>query len=206
MKTVVLGCAIALIAVSAFAAGPEREQGTSAKDRSAFANRDAQRGSGAREKSGFGNKQGPSNDDRLLAALVHNPRLAEQLELTDAQHSTLREAVATQRSRFESLKTEVQAVALKQARLISAEPLDEDALMAAVDEAFALRAEMAKLKIKQVLLMREVLTPEQMQRSRQMMQSRRSRMQDAGGERPQRPRKSDEGEQRTRPRRPVEQQ
>lgn len=171
-KTLITLCTLTVLSSAVLAQGPQRERPTF-RDR-ADAGNEKERMMAARQAKMKGG--GEMQEDRLLGALISNPRFAQQLELSDEQVATLKGAVQTQRTAFEDLKKQVQAAAMEQARLITQQPVDEAALMAAVDRGFELRAQMAKLKIKQLLMMREVLTPEQQQRARSMMQARRNQM------------------------------
>lgn len=153
-------------------------------------------------RDGRGGATRGTGDEMLLAAIAANERFAERLGLAEDQVQRLRGAVESSRTEYAALRAQLEAAALQQARIMTAEPVDESALMAAVDTLFDVRAEMAKLKLRQLLMVKAVLTPEQLASARQMMRQRfrmRNGEEDArrGGWR--RPEADADGERRPRP-------
>jgi Spy/CpxP family protein refolding chaperone len=107
--------------------------------------------------------------ERIMAALAQNPELAAKLNMTPEQQDTIKKMTLDQRTKMVDLQGVLQKAALKQAELLMAEPLDETALMAAVEETSKARAEMAKAMILNLIEIRKVLTEEQRKQLRDMV-------------------------------------
>ncbi len=107
--------------------------------------------------------------------VLRNPEFAARIGLTEEQQATIDKALAELGDKHTRLRQQMEAAALKQARLMMAEDLDEEALMSAVEETGHLRTEQAKLRIKHLLVMRKTLTPEQTTAVRKFMQERERR-------------------------------
>lgn len=135
-------------------------------------------------------------EQMLVNVLLRNDRAAERLGISEEQVESIRTQVAEQREAYQKLARRLKDCAVEQAHLVSHEPVDEAALMQAIDNCFAIRSELAKIKIRQILLVRQVLTPEQLAEARRMLEEhqrkrrekiRRPRMmQDDQPERPKR--------------------
>ncbi len=120
-----------------------------------------------------------------LSRVLQNPEISEKLGLSEAQRTAIDEQMALLEQHQGELKKQIRKAALQQARLMTAEELDEAALMTAVEETGRLHTEQAKLRIRHLLFLRKTLTPEQTQGVRTIMRRRRS---ERGGERGERSR------------------
>ena len=105
--------------------------------------------------------------DPLLRA-VTNPRIAESLGLTDEQKTKIK-AVAFDKKDNREAQKKVREAAMKQLELMKAEQIDEAAVMAAIDEVFELRKQMAKDQAKRVIAVKSILTPEQIAKAHEDM-------------------------------------
>jgi Spy/CpxP family protein refolding chaperone len=96
-----------------------------------------------------------------IMRLLESSRFAKELALTEAQIKTFRDAEFDLQKRHAELRAEIEKASLDQAKLLTESAVDEKAVMAAVEKTGALRTEIAKLQMKQLLLIRSTLTPEQ---------------------------------------------
>ena len=105
--------------------------------------------------------------DPLLRA-VSNPKVAESLGLTDEQKAKIKELSGDRKDNRESQK-KVREATMKQVELMKADKIDEAAVMAAIDEVFELRKQMAKDQAKRVIAVKSILTPEQIAKAHEDM-------------------------------------
>ncbi len=116
----------------------------------------------------------PEDDSMLLLRLLGNPAFAERLGLSDGQRDALVEEARTLQDAIAALQTGMQQQALRQAGLIAQPDVDEAELMAAVEALGELRTGIAKLRMRQMLLLRQHLSPEQLQQMRGFMRQQRA--------------------------------
>lgn len=107
-----------------------------------------------------------------LIHMVMNPKVAEKIGLTDDQKAKLKE-IQPKRGENKELNEKVQAGMKKQMELLQAEAIDEAAVMAAIDEVFEARKEMAKAQTKRLIAVRSILTPEQIKAAQEAMKELR---------------------------------
>lgn len=105
--------------------------------------------------------------------LLNNPHVQKFLELTEEQQQQLSEGSAELESEKEQLRTALEAAAMKQAAILTESVVDEEKLMQAVEETGRIRTDMAKNRMKHLMLIRRVLTPEQTDAAKNMMQQNR---------------------------------
>tara|TARA_B100000809_G_scaffold246657_1_gene274837 strand:+ start:503 stop:1156 length:654 start_codon:yes stop_codon:yes gene_type:complete len=117
---------------------------------------------------------------RLLHILIKNDELADEIGLTDEQRTSLRESMQRAQAESRELQAEVQKAAQQQARLVTADEVDDEAVMNAVDRVFEARKAMAKTRMRQFLLLRKTLTPKQIESARQLVRNQAHRRQNRG--------------------------
>ena len=109
--------------------------------------------------------------EALMARILTNPKTAEKVGLKEDQIKTLKDALyALKRSEID-LRAKMEHASLDQAKLIE-EKADDKAVMDAVDKKYEVMKEMAKLKIKNVLLVRKTLTSEQIEKIKGLVEER----------------------------------
>lgn len=128
-----------------------------------------------------------------IARMVSNPRFAEKLNLTEEQKAKLEELNKTQRESGRVNRTKMSEAMKRQMALMTAENIDESAVMASIDEVFALRCAMAKDQVKRVIAIKNILTPEQIKKANEI----KAEFRDRGGRHP-------EAGEKGRPRRNAE--
>jgi len=109
------------------------------------------------ERGMFGGGVMPDPVMRVLS----NPQMLEKIGLTEEQKAKLKATVST-RGADRDLQKKIRQGTEKQMQLMSAETIDEAAVMAVIDEVFEARKAVAKEQAKRLIAARAVLTPEQL--------------------------------------------
>jgi Spy/CpxP family protein refolding chaperone len=152
--------------------------------------RQAAEKSGHERQAHHGGKRDQQGD---AARALRNPEVAARLGLTEAQREAIDEGVARLKKGHLALRSQMEKAAMKQARLMTAKKLDEDALMAAVEATGKLHTQQAKLRIRHLLFIRRTLTPEQSKMLQRMIQERRGSHKEGGRGRFERGRPGEKG-------------
>ena len=105
-----------------------------------------------------------------IVRMVNNPKFAEKIGLTDEQKAKLKELNKAPARGEEQSK--MRDAMKRQAQLLSADKIDEAAVMATIDEVFELRKQTAKAQVKRVIAVKSVLTPEQVKKAKEEMSKR----------------------------------
>lgn len=113
---------------------------------------------------------GPSLEPVVRFAL--NEKSAEKIGITPEQAAKLK-ALPDEREALKGLHEKARKCMERQAELLKAETVDEAAVMAALDEAWAARKEVAKLQTKRLIAVRGILTDEQISKAREAMKEMR---------------------------------
>lgn len=113
---------------------------------------------------------GPMGGDPLLRAVM-NPKVAEAIGLTDEQKAKIKELRNGGSSR--ELQEKFRKGQELQSKLLRAETVDEAAVMAAIDETWEARKELAKAQTRRVIAVRSILTPEQVKKALSAMRDLR---------------------------------
>ncbi len=101
--------------------------------------------------------------------MLMRPAMVKQLELTSEQQSQMAAVVNSASNEMSSLRSSMQTLAKKQAELMGAETIDENAVLQLADEIGKVRSDMAKMQIKQMLAARKILTAEQRLKMRELV-------------------------------------
>lgn len=126
--------------------------------------------------------QGELGGAEMLARAVMNPEIAEKLGLSEEQREAIKNGLHTIRQQQIELRAKMELAALEQAKLLTEENTDEAKLMSAIEKTGAANTELAKLRVKPLLLMKSVLTEEQRASVRTLLQEKRKQRE--GGEKP----------------------
>lgn len=89
-----------------------------------------------------------------------NPKLAEKLGITEEQSAKLK-ALNAEKDGQKELNERIRKGMERQAELLKADKVDEAAVMAALDEVWEARKEVAKRQTKRIIAVKSILTPEQ---------------------------------------------
>jgi Spy/CpxP family protein refolding chaperone len=157
---------VAALACAAFAQAPEGG---------------APREGGRRGGMGPGMMGGGAMMDPIVR-MVSNPKAAEKLGLSEEQQAKLKEINKIDEAGRERQK-KVREAMMKQLDLMKADKVDEAAVMKAIDEVFELRKEMAKDQAKRVIVVKSILTPEQIAKAHEEMKKMSAARGDRGARR-----------------------
>lgn len=139
--------------------GGQKEDQVRAPRRPGYGMMTPGRGMMPRGEMGFG-MQG---DQVVMAAL--NPNIAEKIGLSDEVQLKIKQIDIDSRKEIKDLQQKTQVAMEKQANLLKETKVDEDAVMAAIDELFDLRKEMAKVQTKRLIAIKALLSPEQLEKA-----------------------------------------
>jgi len=108
----------------------------------------------------------------LLKRIVTSPEFAEEIGLSEDQAETLKADMYELKLREIDLRAELEKSALEQARLMTENTVDEAALMKAVEKTGAVRTEIAKQRVQELLTVKKILTVKQLKKARKILQPR----------------------------------
>ncbi len=132
--------------------------------------------------------------EAMVERIINNPKMIEKLALTEDQVKTLRDGVMAQKEQEIDLRANMERASLEQAKLLTETKPDRKALISAVKKAGDIRTQMACLRMEGILLLKETLTTEQLQKLEEMKQSRQERGDKQGQERKHRKQKTEGSE------------
>lgn len=168
----------AMVAALSFAVVAQDAEGPKAGQRDGgFRHGPRDRGAMAAERGmmpgGFGG--GMMGDPAVMAAT--NPKIAEKIGLSAEAREQIKKLDVDNREKVKELQAKTREAMEKQAQLMKAEKIDEAAVMAAIDELFECRKEMAKTQTKRLISVKSLLTPEQITKATELLKEfRRDRM------------------------------
>ena len=139
------------------------------------------RGQGRRPGMGGpgGDRQPPM--EMIIAKLLQNPEAREKLGLTEEQANAIKTGSEEIRNQMQELSEKMRTAAEEQVQLLQADTIDEEAVMAAVEKTGDIRTQIAKLRVQGMILVKSILTVEQIAKTREFMRNRmRERMRDRG--------------------------
>jgi len=110
--------------------------------------------------------------EAMMINALRIPRVAQKIGLNEEQRKKIEHKLEQLQDNHLELKYKMKKAAMKQARLITAKELDEEALMDVIEETGRYRTQMAKQRIKLIIFMRETLTPDQIKTMQGMMRER----------------------------------
>jgi Spy/CpxP family protein refolding chaperone len=167
--TATLATLTALAACAALAEPPEATpvgdpQGLRAADR-------LERAGGRGGPGGLGmfREDGPpgGGQEALVDQILSDPDVLKGARLTDDQVAALKSGLEQARKDSLPLRTELEKLGLEQARLLLDSPINEPALMRVVEKTGEVRVQLAKLRMKGLVLVKQTLTAEQMEELKQ---------------------------------------
>lgn len=127
-----------------------------------------------------GEMDGPGGDG-MLERILSNPAMIEELGLSEEKIVEIKDKLAEFKKKNEELRTQMQQAGKKQAELLTAKEVDEATLMAAVEETGKINTEIAKLRMQKLLLARQNISPEKMEKIREKIRERMGSMRDGEG-------------------------
>ena len=160
------------LAAVAWAEGPEAMEGDGPRPpmRERMAERMAEREGG-----------GQPGREMLLRAVLQNPELAAKVGLSEAQVKTIREAAYAQREQLVKLRSDAELGRMQVEKLSSADQVDKDALMKAIDAAGQQEIAVKKAEMAFQLQVKELVGPEVMKKLRETMKEQFAERRAKGG-------------------------
>jgi Spy/CpxP family protein refolding chaperone len=125
-----------------------------------------------------GEPRDPENG--MIERMLRSPELAAKLGLAEEQVRKLKDGVYALKLQEIDLRAELEKSGMEQAKLMTADNVDTDALMAVVEKTGQIRTELAKLRVKGLLLLKDTLTPDQLGEIRKQHRKRMDRMGEEG--------------------------
>lgn len=113
---------------------------------------------------------GPSIEPVLRAAM--NPKIAEKAAITEEQIAKLK-ALVDKKGALKPLHEKVRKGTERQVELLKAEKIDEAAVMAALDEAWDAKKEIARYQTKRLIAVKSILSAEQIEKIRDALKAKR---------------------------------
>ncbi len=166
----------AMVAALSFAVVAQDAEGPKARQRDGgFRHGPRDRGAMMAERGmmmpgGFGGEL--KSDPAVMAAT--NPKIAEKIGLSAEACEQIKKLDTDNRAKVQELQKKTRELMEKQAQLMKAEKIDEAAVMAAIDELFECRKEMAKTQTKRLISVKSLLTPEQIKQATEAMKELRN--------------------------------
>lgn len=118
--------------------------------------------------------------DAIIGRIVNNPQAAADIGLSEEQIKTLKESMEDARKQNETFQKQLKEAGLEQAKLMTENSVDEKALYEAVEKAGKVKTDMAKARIKNMLVVKKTLKPDQINKIREMVQNRVKQMRSEG--------------------------
>ena len=118
-------------------------------------------------RGGFGMNEGGSLG--FLVPLLQKPETAAKIGLSEEKAQALAAAFADLDAQLKAVNGKLPAAFKRQAETLEATPVDEAAVLAAVNEVWDLRREVALLQTRKVLAIRSTLTAEQIEKARALL-------------------------------------
>ncbi|MDE0838925.1 MAG: hypothetical protein OSB41_07715 [Kiritimatiellae bacterium] len=112
--------------------------------------------------------------DGFMTHMLRNERVAKALDLSDDQRKQLKGVMQRLAAERKALKSQLHDTAMSQAKLLTADEINEEELMDAVEATGKVRTELAKIEMRVLMANHKILTKKQRIQIREMMQRRRS--------------------------------
>ena len=116
-----------------------------------------------------------------IVRMALNPKMVAKFGITEEQVAKLK-ALPDNREAIKALQAKVNQGNSRQAELLAAEKIDEAAVMAALDESWNARKEIARLQTSRLIAVRAILTPDQIAKVREAMKSMKAKAGDPKAE------------------------
>ena len=98
-----------------------------------------------------------------MVKLLNKPALLDELELTDEQKK-VKDQIEQAKTKADALRTDLENAGKDMVRVISESNVENVLVTAAVDKVSDLRAKLAKVYVSTYFALKQILTPEQMQK------------------------------------------
>jgi len=127
------------------------------------------------ERRGAG---GAMDGEGRILRLLDSAKFAKEAGVSQAQIAEIKAKLEVLRKDQSDLRAELEQAGLEQAKLISDRSVNEELLLAAVDKTSSVHAKIARNRIKQLLVVRKILKPEQAEKLYGMIEQRMGKIKD----------------------------
>ena len=111
----------------------------------------------------------PGGMDRGIDRLINNPKVREELGITDEQVEQLKDAKEKANDQRKDLIAEMKEAREVQMKLMKADKLNKKAIMEAINNSGKLRTKMDKLRVKGLFRVQDILTEDQLSEIKERM-------------------------------------
>ena len=118
-------------------------------------------------------QQAPAESMSPIIRAVQNPKIAAKLGLSEEQTAKLK-TLAEGQDEIKGLQEKVRKGMEWQAELLKSKKVDKAAVMSALDEVWAARKEIAKRQMSRLIVVKSILTDEQIAKVREVLQTMRN--------------------------------
>jgi hypothetical protein len=116
-----------------------------------------------------------SPQEALIMRALNDTKIAQELGISQEQVKAIKDGLQQFEQGEKDLLAQLQKAATDQAKSLTDRTLDENALISAVENAGKIRTDLAKVWMKKLLVIRNVLTPQQIEKAKGMIRERMDR-------------------------------
>lgn len=113
--------------------------------------------------------------DEMIERLLSSPAAAEETGLSEEKIKALKDGLMELKKKLVDLRAEMEKAAMDQAELLSNKELNEEAIFKAIETTGKIRTEIAKTQIKRMLLIKQNVSPEQIEKIKEKLRERRKK-------------------------------
>jgi Spy/CpxP family protein refolding chaperone len=114
----------------------------------------------------------PRAPEELIGFILEDTKLAEKLGIAPELADRIRAALVETKGKEIDVRAAMEKAALRQAQLLTAKEIDEPAVLHLVDEIGHLRTELARNHMRNLIMIRRTLKPEQIEMARNLLRER----------------------------------
>lgn len=129
-----------------------------------------------------GSRSREGSEIGLMHRWLQRPETLAQLEIDEPQARMIRERLQETAREMVTLRTALEQSAVRQAELMSRTPIDEAAVMAAIEELGLIRTRIDQLRARELIFMQGALTDAQRARAVEMVNARKQEWEQRGRE------------------------
>ena len=105
----------------------------------------------------------------MLVPLLRKPETAGQIGLAEDKAAELAETLAEFQEKLQALRAKLPEAMKRQTEALEAAEIDEDAVLAAADDVWDIRRDVALLQTRQIVVIRKALTAEQLAKAEELL-------------------------------------
>ena len=110
--------------------------------------------------------------EHFIGTILGDGELARKAGVSEEQIETIKQELNGLKQRANELRSQLELAGMEQAEIMTAEEIDEDALMAAVEKTGKINTELAKLRVKHLLAIKKNISSEQLAKVKELVHDR----------------------------------